>query len=370
MIRPAPLALAAAILAAASAPAAADVPKVIADTPVVHSLAAQVMAGLGTPDLVLDRGADPHSFQLRPSQARALAAADLVLWVGPELTPWLERAMAGLRPRGSVLALLAAEGTLRRAYGDGSHRHGEHHDHDHDHDHDDGHDHDHGHGHAHGHGHGDGHDHDKDHAHDHAHGEGHGHAGDHADGHGHDHAHDHAHDGTDPHAWLDPANARVWTALIAAELARLDPANAATYAANAAAAVAGIEAIEAEVRARLAPVAGAPIVVFHDAYGYFAARFGLNVAGSIALGDAAAPGAARLAAIRERLAAEKVVCVFPEVQHDRRLAEVVVAGTPARLGAALDPSGSSLEPGPDLYRALMTGLAEAIADCVAEARAP
>ena len=74
-----PLILSVALLAT---PALADVPKVMTDLPVVHSLTAQVMGDLGTPDILLDKGADPHHFQLKPSQARALSQADLVLWIG------------------------------------------------------------------------------------------------------------------------------------------------------------------------------------------------------------------------------------------------------------------------------------------------
>ena len=58
-----------------------------------------------------------------------------------------------------------------------------------------------------------------------------------------------------------------------------------------------------------------------------------------------------------------MVCLFPEVQHDPALAEQLVEGTAVRIGGALDPVGSSLEPGPGAYAALLTGLAEVIADC-------
>lgn len=307
-----------------AAPAAAGTPQVMTDIPPVHALAAAVMAGLGTPGILIDRGADPHGFQLRPSQARALAAADLVFWVGPGLTPWLARAIEGVEGAGRAIALIDAAGVARRAYAADA-----------------------GDGHGAADGDGDGH-------------AGDGHAGDDHD----DDDHDHDHAGDDPHAWLDPANARAFVAAIAAELAHADPANADRYAANAAAATAAIRDAEAEARAILAPVAAAPILVFHDAYGHFAAAFGLNVAASILEGDATAPGAARLAATRERIAALGPVCVFPEARRDPRLAEVVIEGTAARLGAPLDPASSGLEPGPGLYRALLTGLARAIADCV------
>lgn len=314
--------------------------RVVADLPPVHALVAQVMGDTGSPTLLLDRGADPHNFALRPSRAASLQEADLVVWVGPEMTPWLARALEGLGGRAGRLALLDAPGTFRRAFGDTDA-----HDHD-DHAHDD-HAHD-----AHAH---DAHD---DHAHD---------AHDDHDDHGaagHDDHGDHSHEGTDPHAWLDPANALHWLDLIAAELSARDPANAATYAANAAAARAGIVALDARLAADLAPVQGRPFVVFHDAYGYFAAHYGLSAAGSLALGDAAAPGAGHLQALRAQLTSGGIVCAFPEAQHDPKLLETLVEGTPVRLGPPLDPSGSSLEPGPGLYEALLSGLAQGLRDCL------
>ena len=322
-------------------PVLAETPRVVTDIPPVHALVAMVMGDLGQPELLLDRGANAHSFQLRPSQAAGLQGADLVVWVGPEMTPWLDRALDGIGGKAHRLALLAAEGTHRQDFGATGR-----HDHDHK---------------AVGAGH--------DHAHDHkaekaGHGHGHGHKGhDHKAGHDHE-GHDHKHEGLDPHAWLDPANAQVWLDLIAAELAEHDPANAATYAANAEAAKARIAALDVQVAATLAPVQGKPFVVFHDAYGYFTAHYGLTVAGSIALGDAAAPGAGRLQDLRADLVEGAIVCAFPEVAHDPKLVETLVEGTAVRIGPVLDPAGSSLEPGPGLYEALLTGLADGISTCL------
>jgi zinc transport system substrate-binding protein len=316
-------------LAFASTPALAEVPAVVTDIPPVHALVAQVMGDLGQPVLLLERGADEHDFQLRPSQAASVADADLVVWIGPELTPWLDSAM-DTRPDGaSALALLSAEGTLTRAYSDPGH----------------------GDDHA-----KEGHDHAKE---DHAHAE-----------EGHDHAaetKDHAEEGhgNDPHAWLDPGNGKTWLGLIAAELSRLDPDNAATYQANAAAAAQQIDAVDAEIAAILAPVQGKPVVTFHDAYGYFGDHYGLTLAGSIALGDASSPGAARLSELRATLEAGDVLCIFPEAQHDPALVTQMAEGTGARIGGVLDPVGSTLEPGPGAYNALLKGMATTFADCLA-----
>lgn len=297
--------------------ARAEVPRVVTDMPVIQSLAAQVMGDLGTPEVLLDRGANAHSYQMKPSQARALQNADLLVWVGPEMTPWLERAAASAGPRAQI-ALLQAEGTLRTEFGADAHDH-----------HDDHEDHD---------------DHD-----DHAAEEDHG----------------HAHDGVDPHAWLDPGNAATWLGAIAAELGRIDPANAGAYRANAEAAQARVAALDADVKAVLAPAHDRPFVTFHAAYGYFSGHYGLENGGALALGDATDPGAARLSDLRAELTGERVVCAFPEAGHDPRPIARLIEGTPVRLGDALDPEGAQLAPGAGLYDALMRDLAQKLRNCLA-----
>ena len=314
--------------------AMADVPKVAADIAPVHALAARVMQGLGAPDLIVRPGASPHGYAMRPSEARALEQADLVLWVGEALTPWLEGPIETLAGDAAVIELMAVEGTHLHAYREGitfaRHDHG--------------------------------HDDDHDHAHE---GE------DHAD-HDHDHeekpeshGHDHSHEGEDGHAWLDPANARVWLAAIAEELARLDPDNAATYAANATAGQQELTALEAELTERLAPLHDKGFVVFHDAYQYFEHRFGLAAAGAISLGDATSPSAARIAGLQAELAGMNAACVFAEPQFSRGLVDTVFGGSNLRIGL-LDPLGQEIAPGAGLYPQLLRNMADAFADCLGD----
>ena len=334
----------------AGSAALAEGPRVITDLPVVHSLTAQVMGDLGAPELLLDKGADAHSFQLRPSQAAGLADSDLLIWLGPEMTPWLERSVASLAPDMPRLTLLDAPETYVRLFGDGDapDDHAEHDDHS---EHDDhaGHD-DHT-------GHDDHAEHDDHTGHD-------DHAG-HADHEGHDDHAGHDHAGIDPHAWLDPANARVWLTLIADRLSTLDPDNAATYALNAAKAQTAIDVLDAEMAALLAPIKDRPFVAAHDAYGYLTDHYGLRLVGTVALGDASSPGAARLAALRETITESGAVCLFPEVQNSPELLTEIASDTDTRIGGALDPSGTALEPGPDSYALLMRALATTLADCLA-----
>ncbi|OAN69783.1 zinc transporter [Rhodobacteraceae bacterium EhC02] len=326
-----------------SSAAIADVPRVATDIAPVHSLVAQIMQGLGEPSLIVQPGASPHGYSMRPSEARALDQADLVIWVGEALTPWLEGPIATLGENADKIELMSVEGTILYDYREGA-TFGHH-------------DHDHG---------ADDHAKDHDHDHDHAKNEAKDHDHDHAEK-AHDHAeHDHSghdHSGHDSHAWLDPVNARLWLGVIAAELARLDPDNAAAYAANAAAGQADIDALQAEIAAMLAPVSDKGFVVFHDAYQYFERRFDLAAAGAITLSDASTPSAGRIAELRDAVATMGAACVFAEPQFDKRLIDTVFAGS-ARVGL-LDPLGQDLAPGAALYPQMMRGMAMSFADCLA-----
>lgn len=300
------------LCAALPVSALAEVPRVVADTPVTGALIQQVLGDLGQPEVLLAAGGDPHHYQVRPSQARSLQQADLLVWIGPALTPWLERPAADLTAQGATLALLDQPGTERQDFAGGGHDHAE----------------------------GDGHDHE-------------GEAG-------------HHHDGLDPHAWLNPRNGAVWVQGIAEALAARDPEHAGTYAANARKAAAEITALDGALRAQLAPVRGKRFVVFHDAYGYFTTAYGLEPAIAVSLGDASTPSAARLRTIRDQIAAQGAVCAFPEANHDQRLIAAVTEGSDTRPGAALDPEGSMAEPGAGLYAALLRGMATTLVDCLSQ----
>lgn len=321
-------------LAALAAPAAAEPPRVVADIAPVHSLVARVMQGVGEPALLVPPGASPHFHALRPSDAQALQSAQLVVTVGPELAPWLDRPLATLAGTATRIDLLHSPGTtvlptrssaLFEAHSHDDHAapddHGDHDDHD-DHDHD--------------------HDHDE-----------------------HDDADSHDHGATDPHAWLDPENGKLWLDTIAAALAEADPDNAALYRANAAEGAAEIDAATADTRAEVAPLDGLRYVVFHDAYQYFENRFALPATGAIAISDASAPGPARIAELRERTAEMGVTCALTEPQFDPDLIATVFQGRDVAT-AVLDPIGAQIPPGPQMYPALIRSIGAALAGCAAD----
>ena len=321
----------------------ADVPKVAVDIAPVHSLVSRVMEGVGTPKLVIPAGASPHGYSLRPSEAKALQDADMVIWMGEDLAPWMEKSVETLSKDAEVITLLEESETKLLDFREGAlfeeHDHGDHDDHDdHDKDHDD---HD---------------DHDKDH-------DDHDHDKDHDDHDGHDDHDEHAHGEHDPHAWLSVENAQTWLNLVAGKLSAADPENAGVYFANAAEARAEIDALVKEVNSILGPVRGRNFVVFHDAYQYFETSFDFPAAGAISLGDASDPSAARIAEIQGRVRNEGINCVLSEPQYNPNLVETVLSGTDAKTGI-IDPLGSNLEPGPKLYGDLIRNMAKALAGCL------
>ena len=293
-----------------AAPAAAEAPKVVVSIKPLHSLGAAVMQGVGEPALLVRGGASPHDYALKPSDAKAVAEADIVVWVGEGLESFLVRPMKNRAKAAQDIALMHAAGlTLLRPREGGAWE-----------------------------------------SHDH--------------GHKHDHSSHHGEHGElNLHIWLDPMNAKEIGEVVAVALAARDTANAAVYTANAAALGQRLDALDAELKAALAPVADRRFVVFHDAYQYFENRYGLNAAGSIMVNPDRPPSAKRLAAIRARVKELGATCVFAEPEFEPKLVRTVVEGTQARTGV-LDPEGAAIPEGPELYVTLMRGLAKGLTECL------
>lgn len=290
--------------------AALAAPNVVASLQPVHSLAAGVMQGVGQPRLLVAGGASPHDYSLRPSDARAIAEADVVFWIGPDLEHFLVKPLRNAGSKVRNVALLEAPGVtvLPLRTGGVWEAHSDEDDH----------------------------------------------------GHSHDHKADH-----DAHLWLDPVNAMAMTRRMAAALGEVDPGRQADYERNGAALIERLNQLNERLALRLAPVRNQPYVVFHDAYQYFERRYGLNAVGSVVLDPEQRPGAKRVAEIQTRIRDRGVRCVFSEPQFQSALVQTVIAGSPARSGI-LDPLGAEIPPGPDAYFQLLEGLADALRDCLGE----
>jgi len=275
-------------------------PDVLATIKPVHSLAAAVMKGVGTPELLIQGAQSEHSYALKPSDADKIGHARIVFEVGPDLETYLVRPLATLAPMAQVVALEREPGVhLLSARRGGLWEDGK----------------------------------------------------DPADG------------PTDTHIWLDPRNGIAMTRAIAATLSRVDPARAAIYAANCDREVALIAAEEIKLNTALAHTKGRPYLVFHDAYRYFEHRFSLSPVGAVTVAPERPIGPRRIERLRAEILKGNINCVFREPQFSPRLIDTLVEGSPVKIGI-LDPLGAALAPGPDLYQNLLRGLADSLTSCL------
>jgi len=299
-----------AVGSAATTKAAAELKVAVTIKP-LHSLVAQVMGQVigkaGSPELLVKGAASAHTYALKPSDASMLGEADIFFRMSDTMEPFTGKLAKSLPKRVQLVTLQQTRGLKLYARRTGATFEDEH-------------------------------DHGPD-------------------------DHDHSHDAMDGHAWLDPVNAKVLIDRIAQVLAAKEPANAQLFRANADAAKARLDALSAELAAELAPIAGKPYIVFHDALQYFERRYRLRVVGSIAISPEVPPSAKRLSALRRRIASLGAVCAFAEPQFDTRLIGTVTEGTKARTGS-IDPEGAKIEPGPDLYATLLRNLARDLKACL------
>jgi zinc transport system substrate-binding protein len=296
----------------------AEAPRVVASIKPIHSLVAGVMRGAGEPALLVSGAGSPHTYSLRPSEARALHDADLVFWVGEQLETFLIKPLDTLAGQAVVIGLAEAPGVLWLPTREGGswETHG---------------------------------------------GDPHGAA---ENNRARERGDEHAHGRFDMHLWLDPRNAAAMVGAIVAALDAADPAHAAIYDANGRQLEKRLEQLDRELEARLAVIGERPFLVFHDAYQYLEQRYGLNTVGSITVDPQRRPGAQRLGELRAKLEELKVGCVFAEPQFEPALIDTVVEGSGASKGV-LDPLGAELAVGPEHYFELMSGLADGLLDCLA-----
>jgi zinc transport system substrate-binding protein len=288
---------------AAKARAQSPAPNVLTTIKPVHSIASVVMAGIGSPSLLLGGAASPHSYALKPSDALKLGTADVIFWIGPELETFLARPIANTDAR--AVALASAPGMTRLTAREGGVWESE----------------------------------------DEA------------------HAHDHAHGAIDGHVWLDVRNGIAIANAMAAELGRRDPGRRQQYRANAARFAARMRQLDAELARRLEPLTAARYVVLHDAYHYFEERYGLSPAGAVTVAADRPAGARRVQQIRDRIRTSQVTCVIAPPQVSPRLLTALTEGTPARVAAA-DDLGAALPAGIAMYETLLRRMGDSFAACL------
>jgi zinc transport system substrate-binding protein len=316
-----------------SAPARAEVDLLTSIKP-LQLIAAAVQDGVGEPAVLLPAGASAHHYALRPSDVRHIRSADLFYWIGPDMEGFLEPVLQDRK--GPSLVVQSLPGLTLRHFGDAhaeSHQgHDEHAEHD---------------------------DHAPESHADHQHESHEQHAAAEQD------EHDHAHrpGSLDAHLWLLPANAVVIAEQMAGELAAIDPANAQRYQANLAAFKQRLDALDKRLHERLSSTSAKPFFVFHEAYDYFEAAYGLEHAGVFSAGGEAQPGARHVAEMRQRLEQAGPSCVFHEPPTRPRLADSLTRGLPVQV-AELDAMGHGIEANAAGYERLIETLGMSLAECL------
>lgn len=254
---------------------------------------------------------DAHVFQPAPADAQAVSGAQVIVANGLGFEGWMDRLVEASGTQATLIT--AADGVTPIAFGEEEHAEEEGHDH--------------------------------DHGHDHAEGEGHDH--DHA---GHDHG------AFDPHAWQSVTNVALYVGNIERGLAAADPAGAETYAANAAAYLVELDMLDAEIRAAVAalPEYRRTVVTSHDAFGYFAADYGLTFIAPQGVSTEAEASAQDVAALITQIRDAGIAAVFVENIADRRLLDQIATETGAAIGGTLYSDALSGPDGPaGTYLAMM-----------------
>ncbi|MFU2487984.1 metal ABC transporter solute-binding protein, Zn/Mn family [Thauera sp. WH-1] len=168
------------------------------------------------------------------------------------------------------------------------------------------------------------------------------------DGHGHGHNHGHGGKAVDPHAWQDVTNVRRYVANIADALAQADPQGAALYRLNAERYDGELKALDAEIRAAFdaLPAERRKVVSSHDAFGYFGRAYGIRFLSPVGVANNAEPTAQGVARLIRQIKADKVPAVFIENVADPRLIERIRSESGAQVGGTLYSDALSKADGP------------------------
>ena len=261
--------------------AAADY-TVIATTSVFADLAQLALGDNVTIETIIPAGVDVHTFEPSPADAQKLAGADLIVMNGLGLDEWaLSLLEAAGKSEEDVLEL--AEGIDESnawVYLEGE-------------------------------------EHDEEEGEEHSEEEG----------------EEHGHGGTDPHIWLDPKGAAIYVNRIAARVAAELPERAAAIESARDAGLAEIAALDEELRVGFAAVEASArkIVTFHDAFGYFARAYEIEIVGVAVEAPGQEPSAKEIAALIDAIKAAGVTSVFSEAQFPSKVLDQVAAETGATV---------------------------------------
>lgn len=306
----------------------AETLRIVADITPVSAIARQIAGPDHEVKALITDNASAHDFALRPSDIKALQAADLILWTGADATPALEKLLTSPAFIDKVRNLSELEGIkllpLRKAG-----------------DHDDNHE--------------GGHDDSHEIGHEDEHEEGHqeeGHDDSHGDTHG---AHSGVHN--DPHLWLSPANGLLWADAITSDLSALNPADTTGLQIRRDKIRTEIEAALDQAKTSFARAPRRPYIQYHDAFAYFEDALGLTPTGIATSDDEEHASLGKIAALRSLAAAQTSICVMISHPMQERVAKTLLVANESRLVLANPIKAPS-------YPALLNRLIESYRTCL------
>jgi len=216
---------------------------------------------------LIPNGVEPHHWEPSPADIIAVKKADVLIYNGAGLEPWIDNVLRNIDPRKTVavdtsaaVSLLPAEEYGEEAHGDGG---------------------------------------------------------------------EEEHGRYDPHIWLDPVNAQKQVAQIRDALIGVDPAGREYYEAGAGSYLARLDALDRSFRETLAQVSRKEIVTTHAAFNYLCRRYGLKQVPVMGLSPEAEPGPAKMAGIIELVKEKKISYIFFEALVSPKVAEIIAAETGA-----------------------------------------
>ena len=181
------------------------------------------------------------------------------------------------------------------------------------------------------------------------------------------HAEEEEEEETDPHAWQNLANGKVYVGNIRDALIKADPQGRATYEANAARYLAAIDKEDRAVKEAVAklPPERRRIITSHDAFHYFGEAYGLEIIAPEGVSTESEASAKDVAKIIRQIKAEKTPAVFLENVTDRRLLDQIARETGAKIGGVLYSDALSPPDGPaptylDMFRHKIGALTQAL----------
>ena len=291
-------------------------PKITVSIHPLALLVAEIAGSEAEVHTLVEPGQSPHSYQMRPSDRRRLADAELIFWVGPSLELFLQDLMSQEDLQGKSVALSPRELPEPAISGSvpdtGVHQH----------------------------------DHRGSHDADEPHGHGHG----------------HSKDGYNPHIWLEPGLARQIARTISVALKETDRFDSAQIDKNLAAFEARLHETDQNLRALLSQGNNATLFTYHEAFELFAEHYGLEIAGSLTFSPEVQPGARHLSQVRDRLHAADNACVLTEPQFSRQWWRSITGDTNPTI-SQWDPLATDIEAKPGSYTRFLEGLAQAVLDC-------